>query len=283
MTCVRSDLIYDVGLFDGSDTAYYLFRGYNVVAVDANPSMIDRAKSRFASEIATKRLTLLNLGISNAPGTATFWISAQPEWSSFNRSIASRNGTSHAPVCVPVVPFCHILQEHGIPHYLKIDIEGHDQLCIDALRGKEIPKYISVEAECGGDSAPLSDDEALSMLQLLRDVGYSRFKLVNQLNLSPLRSSAAGRFSMRLMTSVARGRLRTQRLSGWVDRFTDLGRIQSLGFGFAPGCSGPWGDDIPSSWMTFHKARSLFLRKRHSHFSRERLAYSFWYDWHATY
>ena len=31
----RSDLIYDVGLYDGGDTAYYLFRGYNVVAVDA--------------------------------------------------------------------------------------------------------------------------------------------------------------------------------------------------------------------------------------------------------
>ena len=34
----HSDLIYDVGLFDGGDTAYYLFRGYNVVAIDAKSS-----------------------------------------------------------------------------------------------------------------------------------------------------------------------------------------------------------------------------------------------------
>jgi hypothetical protein len=33
----HSDLIYDVGLLDGADTAYYLFRGFRVVAVDANP------------------------------------------------------------------------------------------------------------------------------------------------------------------------------------------------------------------------------------------------------
>jgi SAM-dependent methyltransferase len=51
-------LIYDVGLFDGGDTAYYLFRGYNVVAIDANPVMVERARLRFAQEIRDKRLTL---------------------------------------------------------------------------------------------------------------------------------------------------------------------------------------------------------------------------------
>lgn len=54
----HSDLIYDVGLFDGGDTAYYLFRGYNVVAIDANPVMVERARLRFAQEIRDKRLTL---------------------------------------------------------------------------------------------------------------------------------------------------------------------------------------------------------------------------------
>ena len=41
MTKTQSDLIYDVGLFNGDDTAYYLYRGYDVVAIDANPVMID--------------------------------------------------------------------------------------------------------------------------------------------------------------------------------------------------------------------------------------------------
>jgi hypothetical protein len=68
----HSNLIYDVGLFDGADTAYYLFRGFNVVAIDANPVMVDKARSRFAKEIQEGRLTLFNVGISRSPRGVEF-------------------------------------------------------------------------------------------------------------------------------------------------------------------------------------------------------------------
>ena len=71
MGAAQNDLIYDVGLFNGDDTAYYLFRGYKVVALDANPITIERARSRFSEEIATGRLTLLNIGISEKEGLET--------------------------------------------------------------------------------------------------------------------------------------------------------------------------------------------------------------------
>src|SRR6187399_1860552 len=112
MPNILSDVIYDVGLFDGEDTSYYLSRGYNVVAVDANPLMVEKAKVRFAKEIAAKRLILLNVGISSEMGTETFWISDVPEWSSFDRAIASRDGTSHRPVPISVVPFSKLLADH---------------------------------------------------------------------------------------------------------------------------------------------------------------------------
>jgi FkbM family methyltransferase len=124
MTEARPGLIYDVGLYDGGDTAYYLFRGYKVVAIDANPLMIERARSRFSQEIAENRLTLLNIGVSQAPGTATFWVSDNPEWSSFDKAIASRDGKGHRPVSIVTMPFADILAEHGLPHSLKIDIES---------------------------------------------------------------------------------------------------------------------------------------------------------------
>lgn len=284
MDQTRSNLIYDVGLFDGADTAYYLFRGYNVVAIDANPLMIEKAKPRFFEEIQAKRLTLLNIGISKKPGTDVFWISDHPEWSSFDRTIASRNGTEHKSVPVPSVPFSQLLAEYGTPHYLKIDIEGNDRLCVEALRGMKLPRYISAEAECVGDSAVLADEEALAMLNLLRDVGFRRFKLVDQnRGWTPVRSTVPGRFCMRLLTSVGRGRLRVPGLCRIVDRFTDFARVEALGFAFSPGCSGPWGEDIPGDWMKFEKARSTYLRKRRSFFSQEHELWSFWHDWHATY
>ncbi len=282
MSEARSDLIYDVGLFDGDDTAYYLFRGYNVVAIDANPLMIEKAKSRFSKEILAKQLTLLNVGISGTLGTATFWISDVPEWSSFDRTIASRDGTAHRSLSVPTVPFSQLLAEHGVPHYLKIDIEGNDRLCVDALRGTKIPKYISVESECVGDTAVLSDEEAVAMLELLRDVGYKRFKLVNQRGLTPVRTNGAA-FFMRLVNSAAHGRLRATGFSEIAVKFTDSERIKKIGFPFSLGSSGPWGDDIPGSWMAFEKAKSTYLRLRRSFFLKSNRLYSFWYDWHATY
>jgi FkbM family methyltransferase len=285
MTKEHPNLIYDVGLFDGGDTAYYLFRGYNVVAVDANPLMVEKAKIRFVKEMQAGRLTLLNIGISETPGTATFWVSDVPEWSSFDKTIASRDGTGHRPVCIATLPFPQLLAENGVPHYLKIDIEGNDRVCVDALRGvSKLPKYISVETECVGDSVVLSHEQSLTMLQSLHNVGYKRFKLVNQANgWSSVRSNFVAQSCLRLVNSAARGRLRVRGLSDIADKFTDSPRIGALGFGFTPGSSGPWGDDVPGSWMTFERARSIYLRERRYFFSRQRALYSFWYDWHATY
>lgn len=281
---MHSNLVYDVGLFDGADTAYYLFRGYNVVAVDANPAMIEKARQRFAREIADKRLTLLNVGISSTPGTATFWVSDQPEWSSFDRTIASRDGTGHKPVDIPIVPFAQLIAEHGVPHYLKIDIEGNDRLCVEGLRGSALPQYLSVESECVGDSAVLSDAEATAMLELLREIGYRKFKMVDQYHgWSSVRRSAAGRLRMRLLNSVAHGRLRVPGLSAVAEKFTDPARIARLGFNFTRGASGPWGDDVPGDWMPFETARSVYLQHRHASLDQDRPLYSFWFDWHATY
>jgi FkbM family methyltransferase len=268
---VSADLIYDVGLCDGADTAYYLFRGYRVVAVDANPTMIEAARVRFANEIAVRRLTLVNAGISETPGEAIFWISDKPEWSSFDKGVASRDGTRHRPISVPTMPFSDLLAEYGVPHYLKVDIEGNDKLCVDALKGGTLPRYISVEMDGPG-----------MILELLGDIGYRRFKLVKQEGWYPARPRAA-HFCARLIASAAYGRLRLPGLSRIAQKFTDKARIASLGFAFAPGSSGPWGDDIPGRWMSFREAQSTYLRERHSHFSRNVAAYSFWYDWHATY
>ena len=290
----RSDLIYDVGLFDGGDMAYYLFRGYNVVAIDANPLMIENARVRFAKEIEARRLTLLNVGIAEKPGVATFWTSGMPEWSSFNKAIASRNGTACQGVSVPMVPFSELLATYGVPYYLKIDIEGNDQLCVDALSPATIPRFISVEAECIDDDTMLSDEEAVAMLKILRDVGYVKFKLVDQARKwRALRPNLIANLFKLVTYSASHGRLQVRGLSGITDRFADTAQLAELGFVFPPGSSGPWGDDIPGGWMTFEKARSAYLRERRAFRILRRFAakggknvrelYSFWYDWHATY
>jgi FkbM family methyltransferase len=257
---------------------------HRVVAVDANPVMVEKARLRFAREIQDRRLTLLNVGISNAPGTATFWVSDHSDWSSFDRTIASRDGSGHRSIPVSVVPFAQLVAEYGVPHYLKIDIEGNDRLCVEALKGSTLPKYISVESECVGDSVALSDEAAAAMLRSLRDVGYRRFKLVDQdKGWLSVRSNAAARFCMRLVNSAAYGRLRVRGLCAIARRFTDSARIASLGFDFPLGSTGPWGDEVPGDWMPFETAMSVYLQERQAFVATGQPLHWFWYDWHATY
>lgn len=51
-------LIFDIGMNDGSDTEYYLSKGFHVVAVEASPPLIEAARAKFASEIAVGQLAL---------------------------------------------------------------------------------------------------------------------------------------------------------------------------------------------------------------------------------
>ena len=38
------DLIYDVGMHNGSDTAYYLHKGFRVLAIEANPVLAKQGR-----------------------------------------------------------------------------------------------------------------------------------------------------------------------------------------------------------------------------------------------
>jgi hypothetical protein len=76
---------------------------------------------------------------------------------------------------VDVVDFIEVLRTHGVPHYLKIDIEGCDRVCLEALRRfQERPDYLSFESE----TSTFADNE--EEIELLTGLGYSAFQLVDQ-------------------------------------------------------------------------------------------------------
>jgi len=104
-------LVYDVGMNNGDDAAYYLSLGYRVVAVEANPVLVAQGLERFAKEVAAGALTILNIGISNQEGELPFWIcDGVSEWSSFDKSIASRDGVA----CHEIVVTCCRFASPGV-------------------------------------------------------------------------------------------------------------------------------------------------------------------------
>jgi FkbM family methyltransferase len=164
------DLIFDIGMNDGSDTAFYMHKGFRVIAVEANPALVRTAERRFVSEISAGKLTIISCAIADHEGEATFYVnldnddhsSLDPEW-------GTRNGTRFETTKVRTIPLIKIIEQYGVPYYLKIDIEGADLIALRQLQqAPEKPQFISVE------------EHLLEYFPLLWSLGYCGFKIVNQ-------------------------------------------------------------------------------------------------------
>jgi FkbM family methyltransferase len=164
------NLIYDIGFNNGDDTAYYLFRGYNVIGIDANPFLIAEGVRRFSKEIREGRLILLNYGMSNKVGVATLFINTLcDQWSSITGDMGKRNDVNAYPVKVACVDVPYLFALFGVPFYMKVDVEGGDADVISSMNPQsEVPMYISVESH-----------EERCLDELLR-LGYNTFKFINQ-------------------------------------------------------------------------------------------------------
>src|SRR6187402_233002 len=116
----NANLIYDVGLCNGDDTANYLSNGFKVVAVEADPVQAAKAATRFKKYIDEGRLVILNIGVAAEAGQFDFYINeVNPEWNSFDLSIASRDGLPWHVTKINTSPFDKIIKEYGVPYYLK--------------------------------------------------------------------------------------------------------------------------------------------------------------------
>lgn len=176
---LQDDLIYDVGAHLGEDSAFYLKLGFRVVAVEANPQLAQKLRERFSKEAAARRFILVEKAIAERPGEIRFFVNDKVSvWGTADLSWAERNERVGAPsraITVAAVPFADLLREHGMPYYLKVDIEGADRLCIEALASfDERPKYVSIESEGSRWRDLLAEFDALERL------GYRRFQVVRQ-------------------------------------------------------------------------------------------------------
>jgi FkbM family methyltransferase len=279
-------VIYDIGMHDGTDTAFYLHQGYAVVAVEADPVLAANGVDRFAAAVDAGQLNVLNVGIAPQTGSATFWICEDNSvWNSFDETVASRNHSRHRPVTIETRRFADILEQYGVPTYLKIDIEGFDAVCVADLDRRALPRFISVESECVGDGISLGAAEATAMLTRLHDAGYTRFQLVSQDDFRTATYPDRWRTVRRLVDSAAFGRLRFLQLAPIVKRFSHQERLRARHqYEFRCGGTGPWGPGLPGTWIDYDTARDTYLGLREQYFKDPAAkSYSFWYDWHATY
>ncbi len=248
----RPDLIFDIGMHDGKDTEYYLHRGFNVVAVDANPLFCQEAAQRWAKEIQAGRLSIENVAIGENRGKLPFYISSKSIWSSTDREEATRDGCTCTTIEIDYVRAGDLFAKYGVPYYLKIDIEGADTHCLRDLPRGILPQFISFER------GPNTQED----VKYLAGIGYSRFKLISQYMFlfAPPNETASGVPPLKYRL---RHKLRNVLRGHWKDPWT-----------FEIHSSGPFGDDTDGNWVSAEKLLQLFDEWK-------KLDKEFWYDIHA--
>ena len=155
-------LIYDVGMHNGDDTAYYLWRGFRVVAIEPNPGLVATAAERFRREIEADELKVLNVGVAAEGGELPFWVClTDSRLSSLYRGDASLDDRYPVEeIRVPCRTFRSILDDFGVPFYLKVDIQGNDSLCVEALDHGDLPKFSLHRVRAFGYAAGRADARA---------------------------------------------------------------------------------------------------------------------------
>jgi FkbM family methyltransferase len=186
----RENLVFDVGLNRGQDTANYLAKGFNVVAVEANPKLVEFCSRRFSNEIRIGRLAILEGAIVRegmcdvTNDTVRFYTNGNDAWGTVISSSTIEYG-ARTDACeyvdVPILDIEDAYDQYGIPFYLKTDIEGADIVCLEALRNKKRrPAYVSMESDID------SYRQVAYEINLLESLGYDAFQVINQKDLAQI-------------------------------------------------------------------------------------------------
>ena len=244
---IRTNLVFDFGFHLGDDTDFYLSKGFEVVALEADPSLVEQGKARFAPAIEEGRLVLIHQAVADQSGSATFYIHpTKKDWSSCLREMAESDGSTAEAIPVETTSLLDLCGEYGVPRYLKVDIEGHDVFVARQLRELSTqPTFVSFES---------GRKHYAELFCWLWVAGYRSFQLVNQAN------------------NVNRRPCETNtKVEG-----------RAIEYSFSPYSSGFFGDDLPENrWLTLDEAMTRHVKYKEMKVADNRELALGWLDLHA--
>ncbi len=168
-------MIFDLGFHNGDDAGFYLKKGFEVIAVEANPVLVVNGINRFKNYIDNRKLIIVNKAICKKIGRADFHLHpTQLDWSSCDIKLAERDGIKSLTISVRTTTFLYLCKEYGVPYYLKVDIEGQELFVAEELSIiHPKPEFVSFET---------GRSNYAEIIIKLYIAGYRKFQLRNQLN-----------------------------------------------------------------------------------------------------
>lgn len=170
-TTVQQDLIFDLGMHYALDAKFYVDKGFRVVALEANPELVVAAFKKYGEAVAAKRLFLEQKALwSTGEPEIKFYVNlVKDDWSSAFQNWAQKEGHETREISVKTTTLSQMFDQHGVPYYVKCDVEGADELFVrQLLADARRPAFVSIEAV------------SLDALALLFAAGYDRVQIVNQ-------------------------------------------------------------------------------------------------------
>jgi FkbM family methyltransferase len=167
---VRGGLVFDLGANDGDLTEMFLELGCEVVAVEPTPALAELIRRRF-------RIPVEACAIGAEEGEATLALGRDGAHSSIAGAWIAKTDRWAGSVTVPVRTLDSLIDQYGVPAFVKIDVEGGEP---QVLAGLSQPVNLSFEF--------LSDlpDATASCVARLAELGEYVFQIeLDDYELSP--------------------------------------------------------------------------------------------------
>jgi len=147
----RGDLIFDIGANVGAKTDLFLRLGARVLAIEPDESCSRSLAERFLEfRINPRPVTIVTKAVSDKVGTEEMLVDGpgsavntmSPKWA---ESLKKNKATFRYGHCglefsqtksVETTTIDELIAQHGVPFFVKIDVEGHE---LSALRGLHRP------------------------------------------------------------------------------------------------------------------------------------------------
>ena len=145
-------LAFDIGANKGNKIAALLELGFNVIALEPEINSLSTLKWRFAKD---ERVTIIEKGVSDKKGSTNIFISEprsglntmsekwvdvlnHPDDNRWNKKVSYKNSYE-----VELTTLDDLIQQYGVPYFIKIDVEGYEENVIRGL--SQNPAFLSFE------------------------------------------------------------------------------------------------------------------------------------------
>ncbi|TQI71536.1 FkbM family methyltransferase [Gramella sp. Hel_I_59] len=168
----KNHLIFDVGANMGRKSFFFSKISKKVIAFEPSQRLFNFLSKRFAGS----NVEVLQYALSSEPGLKNFFITETNQaYNSLSekhiKTTASNSGVANGEITTAKVEtrtLDYFIENYGIPKYIKIDVEGHEE---EVIQGLKMPvPIISFEA-----NLPDFYDETIRILSYLNEISSGNY------------------------------------------------------------------------------------------------------------